>query len=223
MKSAMFCLAAIAAAAGLASAQNLLVNGDLESPADAPNETDITDGWTLVEPDTDSAGGAINSATFVGFANRTPGGDRGLWFRSFEGGLGGDAPFAVNATLFQDVAATAGQSYTFSAWFRFERFYTSDNTILAMQFLDAGDNVIDVAFADINTLNARDGEWREFSVSAIAAAGTVKIRAAVDFAGGRLATGNPQSAFVDDLRLVPAPSAAALLALGGLAVGRRRR
>ena len=75
---------------------------------------------------------------------------------------------------------------------------------------------------DIDALNANDGVWRQFSVSGIAPAGTASVQARASFLDGVLQTGNPQSAFVDDLVLTPEPTSLALIGLGALALIRRR-
>ncbi|MAY73241.1 MAG: hypothetical protein CMJ31_00680 [Phycisphaerae bacterium] len=212
-------IVALAGFAAAASAQNLLTNGDLEIGADG----NTADGWTLTEPDMDVSGGAVNSAEFVGFANNTMGGARGLWFRSFEGGLGDDEPFMVNAILTQDVAGVEGVEYTLSAFSFIEANFTADALLLGIDFLDMGGNVLNSVELDLTTVNMADATWRQFSVSGIGDAGTVGIRARAELVNGVLADANPQSAFVDDFVLVPAPSALALLGLGGLTATRRRR
>ena len=204
---------------------NLLINPGVDDPPD--HETDIATGWTLEEPSLDGDGNPVNSATFASFANHTPGGARGLWYRSFEGGLGGDEPFEVDAHLYQDVSGTAGSAYTLSAWYRYETFYSGTDpfantqTILAIDFLDGGGGVISSAELDIDSVQTPDGEWREFSVNGVAPAGTTTVRARSSMLGGVLEPQNPQSAFVDDFNLVPEPTSALLLVAGGLALRRR--
>lgn len=211
------------AAPSFAGVTNLLVNGDLELPLAAPSSTDDTIGWTLLEPDVDDVGMPVNSATFTSFANHTPGGDRGLWLRSFEGGNGGDEPSTVNATLFQDVAASAGVEYEVSAWFRFEANYTSSMTFLSLQFLDIGMNELSTHSIDINMLNANDNIWRQFSVTAVADAGAAFVRVSAGMVDGQVSAINPQSAFIDDFVLIPAPGGAMLLAAGATGIAARRR
>lgn len=212
--------------AALAGVDQLLVNPGLEWPSDAPSTSDLIHAWTLVEPSIDSNGAPVNSATFASFANHTPGGDRGLWLRSFEGGLGADAPATVDATLYQDFVIFSGVEYTLSAWFRFEANYTSAATQLSMQFLDSEMNEIATTTLDINTVNANDGVWREFSIATVAMPGSIILRSSVSMVDGRNAGANPQSAFVDDFTLsaaiVPAPASSTLFALGFVAARRRR-
>ncbi len=216
------CFAALALVPSVAFAGQLLVNPGLELPLDAPSGSDLIDGWTLLEPSVDDVGAPVNSASFTSFANHTPGGDRGLWLRSFEGGLGGDEPATVDATLYQDVAAFAGVEYTLTAWFRYEANFTTGAVLLSIQFLDAGMGELSNATVDINSVNARDNVWREFSINAVAAPGTAFLRASVRMIDGVVAPANPQSGFVDDFSLVPAPGAGALLAMG-MIIPRRRR
>lgn len=212
-------------AVAFAGLDQLLYNPGLESPTDAPSTSDLIHSWTLVEPSVDSNGAPVNAATFASFANHTPGGDRGLWLRSFEGGLDADAPATVDATLYQDWVIFSGVEYTLSAWFRFEANYTSAATLLTMQFLDPEMNEVAATTLDINTVNANDGVWREFSIATVAMPGSIILRATVSMVGGQNAGMNPQSAFVDDFTLsavVPAPGAAALFAIGLVAARRRR-
>lgn len=223
MKISNFFMAICMATPAFAGVSNLLVNGSLENPLDAPNGSDLIDGWTLIEPDVDGAGASVNSASFESFANHTPGGDRGLWIRSFEGGQGGDEPFTVNPSLYQDVTAHAGNEYTLSAWFRFEANYASDHTFLSLQFFDAMMNELSMTSIDVNLLNELDSVWREFNVVAIADPGAMFVRARMDVIGGQLAPANPQSGFVDDFVLIPSPGGAALFALAGFTSRLRRR
>ena len=214
-------LVGVSALAGLAAGggTNLLQNGDLEDGMD----NNSADGWTLVEPNTDVDGNPTNSAEFVGFANNTPGGERGLWFRSFEGGLGDDEPFQVDATLSQTVGGSGGIEYTLSAFSLFEAGFTAEALNLSIEFLDGDDNVLGSNTLDLFDVQMNDAMWREFSVSAVSAAGTESVRVSASMVDGALSDTDPQSAFVDDFTLVPTPGGFSLLAVAGLAVCRRRR
>ncbi len=224
MKFLAIIVGAVVSSSAVAGPTNLLQNGDLELFSPSPNPFNNADGWTLVTPEVDGAGETVLSASFASFGNHTPGGDRGLWLRSFEGGLGGEEPFTVNATVFQDVAAHAGVEYEVSAWFEFEANYTSAMTFLSLQFFDAAMTELSVHSIDINSLNAFDGVWREFSVAAVADAGTAFVRVSAGMIDGQISPINPQSAFIDDFVLIPAPGSAALLVVAaGGAMARRRR
>lgn len=227
MKRFLSVTAGLAVIAAPAFAGSLLINGDLELPAGGGGND--LDGWLLIEPDVNMAGAPVNSAEVVGFANHTPGGMRGLWFRSFEGGLNAMSPATVDAILQQDVAGTAGEQYTLSAWYRYEANYSgldpfqNTQTILAIDFLDAGAGVIDSVALDIDSVInvGMLSEWQQFSVSDVAPAGTVSVRARASFLDGVLEPNNPQSAFVDDFSLVPEPTSLGLLLLAGAFIRRR--
>lgn len=209
-----------------AIAGNLLFNGDLELGTDPP--LDSADGWTLIEPDLDMMGMPENSAEFINFANHTPGGERGLWLRSFEGGFGMDSADTVDAHLLQAVPGAAGVQYMLSAYFRYEAHYSgiepgnTTQTILAIDFLDAAMVPVGGVELDIDTVQMNDSVWRQFSVDGVSPAGTAFVRARVSMLDGTVSPMNPQSAFVDDLFLVPTPTGTSVL-LGGIAVMARRR
>ena len=210
--------------------QNLLVNGNLDDPG--IHESDIATGWTLEEPSLDSTGTPVNSATFASFADHTtegvPGGV-GLWYRSFEGGLGDDEPFEVDAHLYQDVPGTAGAPYALSAWYRYEANYPGTNpfavtdTILAMEFLDAGSSVIGSVIQNVDDHWPGNSNWFQVSINGVAPAGTAFVRARSSMISGVLVADNPQSAYVDDFSLVvPEPASAIMLLVPALAALCRR-
>jgi hypothetical protein len=211
---------------GLARAE-LLTNGNVDDPPD--HESDLATGWTLHEPTVDSMGMPVNSATFATFANHTPAGERGLWFRPFAGVVIGESDLAVDAILYQDVPGTPGRQYTLSAWFRMEDHYAGldpalpTRTVLALEFLDVGSGVIDSVMLDIDTVYPDDNQWYQYSVMGFAPVGTVTVRSSASMFDGVLSPMNPQSAFVDDFLLIPTPGSAAALGLGVCAARRRRR
>lgn len=229
MKRFLFAAMAACAITQFASAQNLLTNGDLELPLDAPNETNDADGWTLTEVGVDASGAPLDTASFVNFANHTTGGDRGLWFRSFMGGLIQGGSPTVDAILSQSgVPATPGTQYTLSAWYRFEAFYSGGDplqdtqTLLAMEFRDAGNTLISAVQLDVEQLVANGADWTQVSLSGTAPANAASIDVVASFLDGVLETQNPQSAFVDDFVLVPEPSSLLLVAPLLLGLARRR-
>ncbi|MCA9244191.1 MAG: hypothetical protein KDA32_09565 [Phycisphaerales bacterium] len=206
-------------------AGGLLINSGLDDPPD--HETDIATGWTLVEPSLDSNGIPANSATFASFANHNLGGTRGLWFRNFEGGLGGDEPFTVDAHLYQDVAGTPGDEYTASAWFRFETWYPGANPFsgtddyLILDFLDGSNSSLGAVVVNADDSYPGNDSWFQVSATGTAPAGTVSVRVQASFIGGELQVNNPQSAFVDDFFLTPEPASALLLLVPLFALRRR--
>jgi hypothetical protein len=114
--------------------------------------------------------------------------------------------------------------------FFLERFYSGldefrdTRTLLTLEYLDGANAVLGASELDIDTVyNAQAaGTWQQFSVGGVAPAGTASLRVSAQFLGGVFQTSNPQSAFVDDFTLVPEPASLSLLALGGLALLRRR-
>ncbi|MBL8877559.1 MAG: hypothetical protein JNG88_00440 [Phycisphaerales bacterium] len=228
MKRFLFAAMAACAITQFASAQNLLTNGDLELPLDAPNESNDADGWTLTEVGVDATGAPLDTASFVNFANHTTGGDRGLWFRSFMGGLIQGGSPTVDAILHQGVPATPGTQYTLSAWYRFEQFYSGGDplqdtqTLLSLEFFDAGNVLLSASVLDVEQLVANGADWTQVTVSGTAPAGAASVHAVASFLDGVLETQNPQSAFVDDFVLVPEPTSLLLFAPLLLGLARRR-
>jgi len=219
-RSHRFAVAAAAAtlALNLSAHAFLLQNPGLNAGPDF-NSADF---WTLIEPDTTATGMPVDSANFQGFANHEAAGTRGLWFKSFEGGINDDAPDTVNAILYQDVPATPGTDYTLSAWFKYETGYNGQNNLF-IEFLDAADGVITLANLEVDALQTNDNTWRQFMINAVAPAGTVTARVGANMLDGMNSQMNPQSAFVDDFILIPAPGAAAmLLGMGGIVSQRKR-
>jgi len=226
-----------------ASATNLLTNPGLETPT---GESVIADGWTLIAPtplDPTDPGYPESPAMFEDWAGSV---GRGLWFKSFLGGAKWHTPLPgpANATLTQDVAGNAGDAYALSAYFKFEKYYSGLNelentqTLLAIDYLDAGSNLLSSNVLDVDAAYAPyllpggfgDGNFHQFSVAGVAPAGTAFVRARAQFIDGTFSyyvdtEGNwhgldPQSAMVDEFVLTPEPASLAGLLL--LALLRRR-
>lgn len=226
-------LALFSTAAQAQIGPELLVNGTLE--AGSGHELDTSTGWTLTEGS--QSGATVNSATFASFANNTPTGipapgvDVGLWYRGFAGGPLAN-PDYVFADLTQTVAGTPGQLYRMRAFSRFETNWPGGvpdditDTVIAMDFLDAGSTLISSSVLEL----AADGQtngggWRQHTLGAVAPGGTAFIRARASMINGHVAAANPQSAFMDDfsLRAVPEPTTLGLASIAGLGLMVRRR
>ncbi len=115
----MSCAAALILSSSLVQAQNLLLSGDFE-----PESAGVP-GWTLEEFYTGQSG-TVNSGN-VNVATTAQSGDRHLFLPAFNSGSGTDDlempfPFVapINAELSQIVDVTAGNSYNFSGYSRFE-------------------------------------------------------------------------------------------------------
>jgi hypothetical protein len=153
-------------------------------------------------------------------------GDWGVFFKPFTGNLSPDGP--ATAHLYQDVPGTPGETYVLTGWAGGEANFLG-LAEFAVEFLDAGGVVIggqtlDLITAGLLVDNGEAFDYKQYSVTAIAPAGTVSVRARASMLD---AIGNPagggQAFVVDDFVLVPEPSSALLLALFGVAALARRR
>ncbi len=217
---------------------NLLTNGSL----DATTPQEIVPGFFLPWP-----------ADWVGEGSRTIGGPYNDFMSSepwagpaptpvTTGGANSDdwavffKPFSGSATngaatgnLYQDQVGTPGQRYTLTGWAGGEANAMMQGAVFAIDFLDVsgatlGSSSIDLLAAGLLTPNGQAFNYKQYSVSATAPAGTAIVRSRASMLG---AMGNPagggQAFVVDDFNLVvPEPTTAtALLAVGALV--RRRR
>ena len=233
-----------------------LANGNLNLPGDPQ-------GWTQVEGPMGMATGTgelvtADSIAYIGFANHAAGGQQGVWLRPFVNVTQFDPDLiSVDGVVTQTVDGTADAEYTFSAWAAWENGYggglagTSTQTLLKMEFLNSASSVIDTQTLDLlaagmvnddnsgpnpNGGNIEPDDWRQFSLNAVAPAGTVGVRVSVGAIGMFDSGLGFQSGFFDDLSLmetlpgagglaaVPEPVSVVLLAiaLGMIGVGRRR-
>jgi hypothetical protein len=192
-----------------------LVNGGLNIQG-APH------GYTL-ETGPCPGGNCAPSASFRNFANHTPGGQFGLWFKSFANVTDFEPDIeSVDGTMSQVVAATAGADYTFSAWTAWERGYSgglihmgsTTQTLMRMEFLDSSMNPIPGETLELDlyaagmrndedgpTNNIEPEDWRQFSLAGTAPANTESVRISIAGLGMFKTEIEPQSAFFDDFSL----------------------
>ncbi|MGD9632420.1 MAG: PEP-CTERM sorting domain-containing protein, partial [Pirellulales bacterium] len=168
--------------------------------------------WTIESVGGDNVSLSGNAA----FAAHT--GNVGMWLRAFNGGDG---------KILQTLPATAGGSYAFHAFSKWEANYrgadpsSSTETFLKMEFLDSTDAVLDTKLLDMkNGLDGNifvpdagqqqnDGMWRDFVLNGTAPALTAKIRVSAGATGMVIETGPQLSAFFDDFQLIETLSGAA--------------
>lgn len=186
-------------------------------------------GWDLEESIFDQTTmtrrgfGTVNSAQQQNFGPES--GEFALWLRAFVGGQDPGPDTLTNATLRQEVDVTAGESYTFSGWSRYETFYSGGATTLSedgplgavaspttgtfsLAFLDGSGGVIGsptsidvtgdrVAQSGLPFLN----DWLQHTVTAVAPAGAVSARVVADAEQMLWNNGGQESAFYDSFSL----------------------
>lgn len=231
-------------ASGIAQA-NLLSNGDL----DRTYMQEIVPGFSLPKPDQwmnvgsrsitgpyedemssePWAGPMPTPATTNGF-NVTTGDanglDWGVFFKPFSGNMN-DGP--ATGHLYQDVAGSAGLTYTMTGWAGAEANFMAGGAVFAIDFLNAGGGIIGSTEYDLmptlRTPNGQSFAYKQYSLSGVAPTGTswVRTRASMIDAMGNPAGGG-QAFVVDDFTLtaVPEPATMAVLGLGVLAAARRK-
>lgn len=238
-KAVFMCLGLVIASA--AAQANLLTNGNLDKTYQQeivpgfflPKPLDwVNEGFrTIAGPYEDEmssepwAGPAPTPVTTDGAA----GDDWGVFFKAFSGST---ANGAATGHLYQDVAASAGNTYTLTGWAGGEANFMATGAEFALEFLDGSGAIIGSSVTDLMpTLLTPNGEsfnYKQYTVVGIAPVGTAMVRARASMLGGmNNPNGGGQAYVVDDFDLtvqaVPEPATMAVLGLGALALVRRRR
>lgn len=241
MRSRLFVAALGVVAFVLCPAQaTLLTNGNL----DLVQDTEIVPGFFLPKPavwvnegfraitgpyeDEMSsepwAGPAPTPVTADGFLNPAPYNTQPDWAVFFKAFSGNVANGAATGHLYQDVPATPGDTYTLTGWAGAEANFVAFDAQFAIEFLDGTGTIIGGNVLSLGPMlflpNGQPFNYKQYSLDAVAPAGTVLVRARASMIEG---TPNPagggQAFVVDDFVLTPEPASLVLL----LAVAALRR
>jgi len=154
--------------------------------------------------------------------------DCAVFFKAFSGNT---ANGPATAHLYQDVPAVVGLRYILTGWAGGEANLSVGGAEIALEFLDVGGSVIGGDVIDLlPTLLVVNGEsfnYKEYTASAVAPAGTTHARARASMIDGvPNPLGGGQAFVVDDFRLIAVPEPSGLV-LAGLSLlgmlGMRRR
>ena len=224
----------LAVAAERAQAVNVLLNGDFENAAGVSPDFP---GWDVDEFVAGNPGQELNPLHQQGFANdpnSDPGGAFGAWLRPFVGD--NDGVDMHTGVLSQTVAATEGETYTFSGYSRFEAGYSGGldelsgepeypdpipsptETLFTLEFLDSlGATIGTPQTLDVRTSRethpdnflgiANNNQWYDHSlISDTAPMGTASVRVSAGGYDMMFSKTEPQSAMLDNFSLTGALS-----------------
>lgn len=183
---------------------NLLVNPGFEDDVDSNGRPD---GWTL---DGVSYGGGSSWRTYI--QDDAAGANSGDDYMDI-GVMGGTGGYSQ---VYQDIAATAGVEYTFSAYAASAEIVAGETVDfkLVFEFYDASGTRISVT--RLTQTIDMDGLYYLQSESMIAPEETVTFRACV-------VTPNGNNILLDDVSVIPEPATLALLGAGAFLSLRKKK
>jgi hypothetical protein len=182
---------------------------------------------------------ALSLAEPTNFTHTRLEGEWNMWFQPYQGTF--YEAEDNYAHLWQDVAGTPGTTYTMKGWAAFEPFFAGaranlnlegssatppddglpspTKTYFALEFLDSSDNVLsgskEIELREAGqplTIPGGFLAWQEHTLSAMAPAGTAKVRVRASMLDGVVNPGvDPQSFFVDAFELTATGGAASIV------------
>lgn len=209
MKKIITFMSIVGVATGIASAQNLLVNGDFNDPASSATPT----GWSTWNTDTGGEGAyenheVLTTSLINGAINNT-----GVYDGTYQMTLGNYITGTTWEGVYQVVPGTAGLTYNLSFQAGAQAWWWP-NGYANLDFLDA--NGTQLGQEQVITTASITGYdigvvYQNFSESAVAPVGTTQVKVELEEYGGG-------SAWFDNavLTVVPEPSTLAMLAVGSM-------
>jgi hypothetical protein len=186
-------------------------DGLSSEPWSGPAPTPVTTDGNLNPPSPDGCSGP----------------DCGVFFKGF---TGNPTDGAANVHITQNFAGTPGLTYILDGWAGAEANFLG-NGVFAINFLNGGGGLISSASLDLtaqmHVANGQSFNYKEYSISGVAPAGTAFVQADVAMLNAMSnPAGGGQAYVVDDFtfqQVVPEPTALAVLGLSLGAAALRRR
>lgn len=225
----------------LACAQNLLANGNLDKvqlvevvpgffnpkPASwvndafqaitGPFENEMSsEPWAGPSPTPQTTDGLLNAPPH----NTAP--DWGVFFKPFTGNNSPNGP--TTAHLYQDVPGTPGGNYALTGWAGAEANALMNGAVFAIEFRTIGGVLIQSVelnlLATLFVVNGQPFNYKQYSLNAVAPAGTAIVRARASMIGAKSnPSGGGQAFVVDDFTLIGPPVCPADINHDGLVNG----
>lgn len=179
--------------------------------------------WAGPAPTPVTTDGNLNPPSPEGFG----GPDGGVFYKAFSGNA---TDGAATIHLYQDFAATPGLTYSLHGWAGAEANLVGTG-VFAIDFFNGANVLIGGATLNLNTAglfvaNGQSFNYKQYSLDAVAPAGTATVRARSSLLNGLSnPAGGGQAFVVDDFtfQIIPEPTSLTLLGLAVAGAALRRR